>query len=320
MTDERLATARAQAAAISAEDYEKVKNLAGMVKPLRSFHHKTPSDHGLEGWEDVYFPSADGVPLEGWYIPATGEPSDRLVLFNHPLPMCRSGFPGHFGAPWDSFDAVEIDFVLQMKHLADAGFNVLAYDLRNHGTSGAANGGICGIGRWEWRDCVGVKRYVDAHPTLSAMKIGFYSQCTGGNAQYEAIHRHPERFENVACMCSPLVVSMDALLLAFSELMGIADYQALIDLEMVKLGGFTAAAMTPHPFAPSVTMPILMLQVLNDSWTKNPEDAQKTFDLLGSAEKELIWIRDTEKRFRDGYNYFGRHPEAIIAFFKKHLG
>jgi len=30
-------------------------------------------------------------------------------------------------------------------------------------------------------------------------------------------------------------------------------------------------------------------------------------------------IRNTSKRFRDGYNYFGRHPEKIIAFFDKHM-
>jgi hypothetical protein len=29
--------------------------------------------------------------------------------------MCRAGFPGHLGAPWNQYDAVEIDFVLQMK-------------------------------------------------------------------------------------------------------------------------------------------------------------------------------------------------------------
>lgn len=30
-----------------------------------------PSEHGLE-FEDVSFPAVDGVPLDGWYIPAVG--------------------------------------------------------------------------------------------------------------------------------------------------------------------------------------------------------------------------------------------------------
>jgi hypothetical protein len=41
-----------------------------------------------------------------------------------------------------------------------------------------------------------------------------------------------------------------------------------------------------------------MFQVLEDAWTKNPEDAQKTFDLISSAEKELFWIENTSKRFQ----------------------
>jgi alpha-beta hydrolase superfamily lysophospholipase len=233
--------------------------------------------------------------------------------------MCRAGFPGHLGEPWSTFDAVEIDFVIQMKHLTDAGYNVLAYDIRNHGNSSAANGGLSGIGRWEWRDCVGVKKYVDNHPALRRMKVGLYSQCMGGNSQYEAIYRRPDLFENVVCMCSPMVVSMAAIFSAFSELQEISQYQELIDLELLKMGAFTAAEMTPHLFASGVKMPVLMIQVLKDSWTRNPQDAQKTFDLLASREKELLWIENTTRRFKDGYNYFGRHPEKVIAFFDKHM-
>ncbi|HXU74480.1 MAG TPA: alpha/beta fold hydrolase [Polyangia bacterium] len=319
ITDERLHQALAQEKVISESDHAKVRALANIVRPLRSVLFKTPDDYGLVGWRDLYFPSDDGTPLEGWYIPATGGESDKLVIFNHALPMCRAGFPGHLGEPWSRFDAVEIDFVIQQKHLADAGYNVLAYDIRNHGTSSAANGGLSGIGRWEWRDCVGVKKWVDSHPALGDMKVGLYSQCMGGNSQYEAIARRPELFENVACMCSPMVVSMAAIFAAMSELQGVSRYQELIDLELVKMGAYTAAEMTPQLFAAGVKLPVLMVQVLEDEWTKNPEDAQRTFDLLGSADKELFWIEHTKKRFKDGYNYFGRNPEKVLAFFDEHM-
>jgi hypothetical protein len=112
---------------------------------------------------------------------------------------------------------------------------------------------------------------------------------------------------------------MAAIFSAFSELQGISQYQELIDLELIKMGAFTAAEMTPHLFASGVKMPVLMIQVLKDSWTQNPGDAQKTFDLLGSKEKELHWIENTTRRFKDGYNYFGRHPAKVIAFFDRYM-
>lgn len=46
------------------------------------------------------------------------------------------------------------------------------------------------------------------------------------------------------------------------------------------MGAFTATEMTPQLFAAGVKMPVLMIQVLKALWTRNPEDAQKTFDLL----------------------------------------
>ena len=296
-----------------------VKALAAFaVKPaFRTPVHKTPSDHGITNWEDVYFASDDGTALEGWYVRAEGGPSDRLIIMNHPMPMSRSGFTGHFGEPWSMVDDIEIDFVAHIAHLARAGYNVFAYDLRNHGNSSAANGGICGIGRYEWRDCVGAKTYVDAHPELSAMTVGLYSQCTGGNAQYEALSRRPELFEDIRCMLSPLVVSMTALMGQFATLQGVGDYMDALDFEQKKLGGFTNAQMTPHLFAGDVRIPTFVVQVRDDLWT-TAEDGQKTFDLLGSGEKEFFWIEGTTRRF-DGYNYFGQNPDRMIAWFDKHM-
>jgi hypothetical protein len=85
------------------------------------------------------------------------------------------------------------------------------------------------------------------------------------------------------------------------------------------MGAFPAADMTPQLFAPAVTMPNLTIQVRDDAWTKNPEDAQKTFDMLGSREKEMIWVENTTRRFKDGYNYFGRYPEKVLAFFDRYM-
>lgn len=91
---ERMAKAQEQLKTISKEDHAKVKGIANIVRPLRSFIFKTPDDYGMTGWHDLSIPSDDGTPLEAWYIPAKGGESDKLIIFNHALPMCRAGFPG----------------------------------------------------------------------------------------------------------------------------------------------------------------------------------------------------------------------------------
>ncbi|VWC69512.1 MULTISPECIES: S9 family peptidase [Burkholderia] len=319
LSTERLHKALEQLCDITTEDFEKITALTRIVKPLRSFIHKTPDEHGMTEWRDLSIPSDDGIPLEAWYIPAKGGDSDKLVIFNHASPMCRSGFPGHFGPPWSYVDDGEIDFVLQYKHLTEAGYNVLTYDLRNHGNSGAANNGISGLGQWEWRDCVGVKKYVDSHPHLSRMKVALFSQCLGGISQYVAIARHPELFENVRCLCSPMVPTPEGLIERALQRMGVPQYQELVDLELLKIGAFTAHESSPRLAAPQVTMPVLMWQVRDDAAIGNPGDAQGTFDLLGSKEKDLIWIESTTQRFKDGYNWFGRHPRQVLDFLDKHM-
>jgi hypothetical protein len=100
---------------------------------------------------------------------------------------------------------------------------------------------------------------------------------------------------------------------------GIGQYQELIDLEIMKLGGFPAADMSGKLWAPNVKLPVLMWQVRDDAVIDNPTDAQSTFDALGSNDKELHWIEGTTKRFKDGYNWFGRHPEKALAFLDEHM-
>ena len=103
---------------------------------------KRPSDIGLD-YEDVFFPSLDGIPLEAWFIPAD---SDKLLIVNHPMTCNRYGFRGH-QPPWNTmFGGFEVNFLPELKHLHDARYNILTYDLRNCGLSGEANGGISDLG------------------------------------------------------------------------------------------------------------------------------------------------------------------------------
>jgi len=124
---ERTAKAQEQLKSISPEDNAKVKAIANIFRPLRSFISKTPRDYGITGWR--FSPSRQKITLRS--KPGISRPRVARAtssFFNHALPVCRAGFPGHFGEPWGNCDGVEIDFVIQYKHLTDAGYNDAAAD------------------------------------------------------------------------------------------------------------------------------------------------------------------------------------------------
>src|SRR5712671_5088872 len=100
------------------------------ARQIRSPIMHAPSEQNLV-YEEVTFPSLDGVPLEGWFIPAPG--SNKLIIANHPMGFSRSGIPSHL-EPWRSVwrasgNDFEVNLVPDLKILRDAGYNVLTYDL-----------------------------------------------------------------------------------------------------------------------------------------------------------------------------------------------
>ena len=173
-----------------------LQSIAESIKPNRAPILKTPADYGLD-FEDVFFPSMDGTALEAWYIPA--EQSDKLIICNHPMIMNRYGFPGHL-EPWSQFSDVKVEFGYIYQALVNAGYNVLTYDMRNHGRSSSANGGVCGVGLLEYRDVIGTMQYVQNHNNLKDMSIGLFNPCAGGNAAMIAMTKHPEYFSQVKAL------------------------------------------------------------------------------------------------------------------------
>lgn len=274
---------------------------------------KTPADYGMD-YEDAFFPALDGVPLEAWFIPAEG--SDKLIICNHPLTFSRYGFPGHL-EPWSQFAPVNVEFGKAYKALHNAGYNVLTYDMRNHGHSGAANAGLAAYGLFEWRDVAGAQIYVQSHERLKHMTVGLFNPCNGGNSAMVAMSKRPDLFVDVRAFVCPQPCSSRTASEEIGKLQGIGEFIDLLDQEQQRLGAFPMARMTPHHFAANVTVPTYVIQVKDDLWTRL-EDVQTTYDLLGTPDKKLLWVEGTTQRF-DGYNYFGENPESMVAFFDEHM-
>ena len=223
---------------------------------------RSPAELGLD-YENITFPSQDGVPLEGWFIPAPG--SDKIIIANHPLWCSRSGLPAHL-EPWRSIGAAagddfELNFMPDYRILHDAGYNVLTYDFRNYGLSGAANGGIITCGILEARDVISSLTYVRGRADLREMTIGLFSRCLGCNATMFAMSEHPGAFEGVRCVVGPQPISPRVTLersLALSSIPAdrVDDLAQRIRLRT----SFTVDDMSPVHAAESVMIPTFRLR------------------------------------------------------------
>jgi hypothetical protein len=211
----------------------------------------SPSEQKLDH-EDVSFQAVDGVPIEGWFIPARG--SNKLIIANHPMGFSQAGLPGHL-EPWKSIwsssgNDIEVDLVLDYKILHDAGYNVLAYDLRNYGLSGAANGGIASSGIFESRDVLGSLRYAREHRDTRRMRIGLFSRCLGCSSTVHAMTRDPRAFDGVRCLVGPQPVTMEVIMARRLVMAGVpADRIDELERRVVLRTGIPFAARQPQQWA-----------------------------------------------------------------------
>ena len=290
----------------------------GFARLPRSPLLHTPAECGLD-YEDVTFAASDGVALEGWFIPAPD--SKKIVIANHPMGFNRVGMPAHL-QPWQadwalSGNGFEVNFVPDYRVLHDAGYNVLAYDLRNHGMSSAANGGVTTGGVTESRDVVGSLAYVRNRPETKDMTIGLFSRCMGATSSLCAMARYPEAFEGVRCMVSPQPVTPRVIIERRLGKLGLADRVDQFDHYVRLRTSVGLDDRVPQEWAKDVRVPTFLYQVRADSLT-DPSDVQTMFDNIPLADKQLQWIDGTSARF-DGYLEFQRRPAPMLEWFAAHM-
>jgi hypothetical protein len=64
-------------------------------------------------------------------------------------------------------------------------------------------------------------------------------------------------------------------------------------------------------------IPTFLYQVRDDVYTR-PADVQAIHDNMPVADKKLYWIEGTT-RCRDGYTYFQREPQQMLAWFNRFM-
>lgn len=289
----------------------------GLAYSSRSPLLRTPAAQGLT-YQDISYPSSDGTPLEAWLIPCEG--STKLVVVMHAFGFSRYGFPGHI-EPWRSAfgpgNDTEVDFIQDYRILHDNGYAVLAFDFRNFGLSGGANGNLQSNNRFEVRDVIGTLDYIRAHPDLASMTLGIFARCMGANVVFRAIDADPRAFDGVRCLVAPLLLSPLPYVEAGLESAGLSEHIDEVDRRFQLLTSQRLADGTVSTWAPSVAMPTLTYGVRDDRLTR-PSDLEEAYEAIGATDKDMFWIENTPRRW-DGYKWFQRHPERILEWFDAHM-
>ena len=272
---------------------------------------KRPSDHGM-AYEDVFFPAMDGVMLDGWFMPAEG--SDKLIICNHFIGANRYGYAGHL-EPWTGSGGFEVNFIPAYKALVEAGYNVLAYDLRGHGHSADGAGSITGVGAIEWRDVIGSVRYAkDRWPNA---KVALHSLCMGCNSTFLAMEKHPEEFEHITCMIALQPLSAAPFIERALIDNGVENAVERFNERYSYYSSFRHTDSNAIARAHAVKVPTMLVQVKDDMTTK-PSDAEGIVERLPNPDKKLLWIEGTPVRY-EGYRYFSQNPAEMVAWYDAHL-
>ena len=286
----------------------------GLSYGIRTPILRTPEEYGLE-YEEISFETKDMVTIKGWFIPAN---SDKVIISNHFSPANRYGFAGHLEGLGFA-GGFEVNFLPRYKALHDAGYNVLAYDLRSHGESGEGDNGISGVGYFEWQEVLASLDYIKNRPDTAGKDISLMSMCMGANATFNAIEKTPEAFEDIKCLIAIAPLKGLTNLERNFEQMQIPVEEGAKAFEQI-YNGFTGLHVTDHniiPKAANVNIPIFYFQVrddMNSRWT----DVQEMYDLTPVEDKKIEYLEDTPWRF-EGYKYFSEHPEEMIAWYDSHM-
>lgn len=296
------------------------------VSPERLSNPKTPQDYGM-AYNNTDIITPDGVRLSAWEIPAATE-SDKTIIMNHALGTTR------YGAV-EGLDGVPVEYLPMVKHLHDAGYNVVMYDHRGQGESdGGTNKTMIGteapvgVGATEWQDVIGSLEHIKAHPVFGDDQIAFLSQCMGASATFQAWSEAPQTFadpqiKSVVAVQPPIAYKMNERFIIAKANMDIVDEVLAAQIDQY---GFGFADNLTH--VQNLTVPVLFSQVEADEYTFDPEtginDVQLIYD-AAPTEKDIIWVRETGdnphgtgKRF-DGYGYFNKYPSELLTFLDNHF-
>lgn len=284
-------------------------NLA--TKPGAAPLFDSPDNYDLT-YEDVTFTAADGVGLSGWLI---NPGQDKVIIQNHFGIFCsRAGYTLEGKSRVTRAWPEDIPFLAHIKILAENGYTVLAYDLRNHGNSDqGTNPWICD-GQEEHKDVLAAVKFISDHDDYRSAPIGLLSICMGSSSTVlnYGVDGGLQTFPNVAAMVAvqPLYSA------AWFRNWNIPDFIIDRSAEFSLKRGGVDYRKSPADYWKHVTVPTMIIQNSNDP-VGDRSYVEECYANL-TVEKDMVWT-DVEKSRLAAYADLARNPHKMLEWFDRHI-
>ena len=158
---------------VSSKEEEMKNTPASYINNVDEWLAFDVSPYFVADYEPVRFPSRQqGLTLAGWYIP--GDAGAPAIILTHGLGGCKC--------------SPRILTVAGMLH--KNGFNVLAYDMREHGESDIEDGRAA-IGNEEYQDLLGAWDWLINERGFEPQQIGVFGESLGAGTTLIAFGQEP---------------------------------------------------------------------------------------------------------------------------------
>jgi pimeloyl-ACP methyl ester carboxylesterase len=280
-----------------------------MINPPRQRLWTTPSKVGMS-YEEIQFPARDGLRLSGWFIPAANgsarESTGALILV-HGWPWNRLGTQAE-NVMADFPGAAPVNLMDLAKALHQLDYDLLMFDLRNHGRSASDIPVTFGLN--EANDLLGAVDYLASRKDINSEKIGVIGFSMGANTLLFTLPQTSQVKAAVAVQpTSPVVFARRTT----RQLVGPLAGPALLMSELLYrlAGGTNLSAIDPiFAAAGSGEVRVLFVQGTGDLWGSS----QNVADMVTRSPNapEPIFI-ETKGRF-GGYQYIIENAGVIDSF------
>lgn len=259
------------------------------------------SPYFIAEYETVHFPSRqEGLNLVGWFIP--GDPGAPVVIVTHGLNGCKC--------------SPRVLTVAGMLH--NNGFNVMAYDMRDHGESDIEDGRAA-IGNEEYQDLLGAWDWLIAEKGFDPKRIGIYGESLGAGTTLIAFGQEPSlaaAFVDSPYSDLPQIITEE---LARNNYPTLLEPGTIIAARLVT--GDNLVAFSPQDAINNdAGRPIFIVHGTNDERI-NVHHTQQLADLAEQTDANVtVWIPEGVGHVMAEFEMPDEYEQKLVEFFSNALG